>query len=97
MKIIWSPLAIDKAAEIADYIAKDKPSAAEEWLNTLFAKVERLETSPKIGRKVPEINSESFRELIFGNYRIIYRIAKDQLAILTIHHGKQLLIVDTLD
>lgn len=97
MKIVWSPLAIEKAAEIADYIAKDKPSAAEEWLNTLFTKVERLETSPKIGRIVPEINSELFRELIYGNYRIIYRIAKDQLAILTIHHGKQLLIVDTLD
>ena len=44
-----------------------------------------------------EINSELFRELIYGNYRIIYRISKDQLAILTIHHGKQLLIVDTLD
>jgi toxin ParE1/3/4 len=97
MKIVWSPLAIDKAAEIADYIAKDKPSAAEDWLNTLFAKVERLETSPKIGRKVPEINSELFRELIYGNYKIIYRIAKGQLEILTIHHGKQLLIVDTLD
>lgn len=97
MKIIWSPLAIEKASEIADYIAKDKPSAAEEWLNTLFAKVERLEVSPKIGRKVPEINNESFRELIYGNYRIIYRIAKDDLAILTINHGKQLLIVDTLD
>ena len=97
MKIIWSPLAIEKASEIADYIAKDKPSAAEEWLNTLFAKVERLEEAPKIGRKIPEINNESFRELIYGNYRIIYRIAKDDLAILTINHGKQLLIVDTLD
>lgn len=97
MKIVWSPLAIEKVAKIADYIAKDKPSAAEEWLNTLFAKVERLETSPKIGRIVPEINSESFRELIYGNYRIIYRIEKEQLAILTIHHGKQLLIVDALD
>ncbi|MBF0205117.1 MAG: type II toxin-antitoxin system RelE/ParE family toxin [Desulfamplus sp.] len=97
MKIVWSPLAIEKVEEISDYIAKDKPSAAEEWLNTLFAKVERLETSPKRGRMVPEINSESFRELIYGNYRIIYRIAKDQLAVLTIHHGKQLLIPDTLD
>jgi toxin ParE1/3/4 len=56
MKIVWSPLAVEKVAEIADYIAKDKPSAAEEWLNTLFAKVERLEASPKIGRKVPEIS-----------------------------------------
>jgi plasmid stabilization system protein ParE len=36
MKIIWSPLAIDRASEIAEYIAQDKPSAAEKWINTVF-------------------------------------------------------------
>ncbi|MEA1885361.1 MAG: hypothetical protein U9N62_12725 [Thermotogota bacterium] len=31
MRIIWSPLAVDRASEIADYIAQDKPSAAEKY------------------------------------------------------------------
>ena len=53
MKIIWSPLAIDRALEIAEYIAQDKPSAAEKWINMLFSKVERLESYPEIGRVVP--------------------------------------------
>jgi toxin ParE1/3/4 len=73
MRIIWSPLAVDRASEIADYIAQDKPSAAEKWIDTVFSKVEQLKSSPEIGRIVPEIKDSQFRELIYGNYRIIYR------------------------
>ena len=64
MKIIWSPLAIDRASEIAQYIALDKPAAADNWINTLFSKVGQLMLSPKSGRVVPEIGDEQFRELI---------------------------------
>jgi len=96
MKIIWSPLAIDRASEIAEYIAQDKPSAAEKWINTVFSKVEELKSSPEIGRVVPEIRNDQFRELIFGNYRIIYRIEKKQISILTIRHGKQILPIDEI-
>ena len=71
MKIIWSPLAIDRASEIAEYIAQDKPSAAENWIDTVFSKIEQLKYSPEISRFVPEIKNNQFRELIYGNYRII--------------------------
>ena len=91
MKIVWSPLAVDRASEIARYIAQDKPSAAEKWINKVFTKVEQLKSSPEIGRIVPEISDNQFRELIYGNYRIIYRIEKMQISILTIRHGKQIL------
>jgi len=96
MKIIWSPLAIDRASEIAKYIAQDKPSATENWIKTVFSKVERLKSSPEIGRVVSEIKNDSFRELIYGNYRIIYRIEKTQISILTIRHGKQILPIDEI-
>jgi len=96
MKIIWSPIAIDRASEIAGYIAQDKPSAAENWINTVFYKVEQLKSSPEIGRIVPEINNNYFRELIYGNYRIIYRIEKKQISILTIRHGKQILPINEI-
>jgi toxin ParE1/3/4 len=96
MRLIWSPLAIDRASEIADYIAQDKPSAAEKWINTVFFKVEELKSSPEIGRIVPEINDDQFRELIYGNYRIIYRIETKQISILTIRHGKQILPINEI-
>ncbi|MGD8208774.1 MAG: type II toxin-antitoxin system RelE/ParE family toxin [Desulfobacterales bacterium] len=96
MNIIWSPLAVDRASEIASYIALDKPSAADKWINTVFSKVEQLKSSPEIGRIVPELNNTQFREILYGNYRIIYRIGKNQISILTIRHGKQILPIDEI-
>jgi mRNA-degrading endonuclease RelE of RelBE toxin-antitoxin system len=37
---------------------------------------------------VPEKNSDAIRELIEGNYRIIYQIrSEDRIEILTVHHS----------
>jgi toxin ParE1/3/4 len=91
MNIVWSPLAVDRASEIAGYIANDKPSAAEKWIKAVFSKVEQLKSSPKLGRIVPEIGNNQFRELIYGNYRIIYRLEAKRISILTIRHGMQIL------
>ncbi len=96
MRIIWSPLAVERAAEIAEYISRDNPTAAEKWIDTVFSKVEQLKSFPESGRIVPEINSKDFRELIYGNYRIIYRVEKKQVSILTIRHGKQILPIDEI-
>jgi len=96
MKIIWSPLAVDRASEIAEYIAQDKPSAAKRWINKVFTKVDQLKSSPQIGRIVPEISDDKFRELIYGNYGIIYRIEVKKISILTIQHGKQILPIDEI-
>ncbi len=96
MRIIWSPLAVERAAEIAEYISRDNPTAAEKWIDTVFSKVEQLKSFPESGRIVPEINSKDFRELIYGNYRIIYRAEKTQVSILAIRHGKQILPIDEI-
>ncbi len=96
MKIIWSPLAIDRASEIAEYISMDNPTAASQWIDNIFEKVLILKSSPKMGRTVPEINRKEVREVIFGNYRIIYRIEKNSISILTIRHTKQILPIDEI-
>ena len=96
MNIIWSPLSLDRISEIAGYIARDKPSAAEKWVKAIFLKVEQLDVSPELGRIVPEIGNSQFRELIYCNYRIIYRIEKIRISILTIRHSRQLLPIDEI-
>jgi len=96
MKIVWSPLAIDRVSEIADYIAQDKPSAAKKWVDTVFSKVEQLKSSPELGRIVPEIENDQIRELLYGNYRIVYRMEKKQISILTVRHGKQILPINEI-
>ena len=96
MKIIWSPLAVERASTIAEYIGQDSPAAAAKWVETLFAKVELLKSAPKSGRIVPETRREDIREVLFGNYRIIYRAEKTRIIILTLRHGKQILPVDEI-
>lgn len=96
MRIIWSPLAVERAAEIAEYISRDNQAAAKNWVDTVFSKVEQLKSFPESGRIVPEINNKDFRELIYGNYRIIYRVEKTKVSILTIRHGKQILPIDEI-
>ncbi len=59
-------------------------------------KVEQLKSTPEIGRIVSEINYRKIREIIYGNYRIIYRIEKKQISILTIRHGKQILPINEI-
>lgn len=90
MKIIWSPLALERVQGIARYIAKDKPSAADKWVKELFKIVERLTLHPRSCRIVPELNRDDVREVIYGSYRVIYKITAD-IDILTVRHGRQLL------
>ena len=47
----------------------------------------RLIDFPQSGRIVPEIGDRSIREIILGNYRIIYRLRSEAVEILTVHHG----------
>ena len=97
MRIIWSPLAVDRVTEIAEYIAMDNPAAAEKWVTMVFKKVEELQNFPESGRIVPETENKSIRELIYGNYRIIYRVEKGAISVLTIRHGKQVLPMEDIN
>ena len=96
MKVEWSPLALDRVSEIARYIAKDNPDAAERWVNELFDAVERLVDFPESGRVVPEVGVWRIREVIFGAYRVIYSV-KEKVEILTVRRGSQLLDVSEID
>jgi len=96
VKVIWSPLAVEQTRDIASYIAQDKPSIAEQWAEDVFASVGRLTDFPKSGRIVPEIKKESIREIVHGNYRIVYRIHETQISILLVKSYRQKLSRDEI-
>lgn len=96
MKVIWAPLAEERAKEIARFIGQESREAARLWLIDVFGAVERLEQFPHSGRKVPEIQRADIREIIQGKYRIIYRLESDRISILTVQHGRQSLAIEEL-
>ena len=61
-----------------------------------FESTDRLAQYPLSGRVVPEIDSSEFRELVYQHaYRIIYRVEKSKVSILTVRNfGRKL---DTSD
>ena len=96
MKVVWSPLALEKLQATSKFIALDKLSAAEEWVNDIFDRTELLGSQPEMGREVPELLGSSYREIVFGSYRIIYKI-EHEIKILTLRNSRQLLSSDNVE
>ena len=96
MKVNWAPLALERVAEIAAYISEDNPVAAEKWVRDAFARVGQLKQFPQSGRPIPETPRKDIRELVWGNYRIIYHMDTRQVSILTVRHTKQILPMEEL-
>jgi toxin ParE1/3/4 len=91
-KVKWTNLALDDLRSIYDYISQDSAKYADRLMDKIVEKVEMLENNPQVGRKVPEFDNESIRELIEGSYRIIYRIeSEDEIGIARVHHSARLL------
>ena len=96
MKVVWSPLAIEKLEAIAKFIALDKHMAAEKRVNDIFDRADLLGSQPESRRQVPEMLDTSYREVIFGNYRIIYKVG-NEVKVLTIRNCRQLLSISDLE
>jgi addiction module RelE/StbE family toxin len=88
--IRWTEQSANDLELIFNFISRDSEHYATLFIKEIFKTIERLETFPESGRIVPEFNVEIVREIILGNYRIIYRLNKDAVDILTIHHSSQL-------
>ncbi|NOX08402.1 MAG: type II toxin-antitoxin system RelE/ParE family toxin [Gammaproteobacteria bacterium] len=81
-QIIWTEPALQNLNEIAEYIALDKMSAANELVQKVFSSTERLESLPESGRKPPEFDDSRYLEIIVNPCRIFYRIEKEKIYIL---------------
>jgi toxin ParE1/3/4 len=86
-RIVWAPQAIEDVEAIRAHVARDSVRYAELVVARLVAAVERLQDHPRSGRVLPELGNESIREVIHGNYRIVYRLREDVVEIATVFHG----------
>jgi toxin ParE1/3/4 len=96
VNVRWSPLAVERVTEIARWISADRPDSAERLVDEIFATVGRLAKFPQSGRQVPEFRRLELREIIHRSFRIIYRVEKGRVEILTVRHSLQLLDEDDL-
>ena len=92
VRVRWTDIAVENLADIGDYIGKDSIKYAKIVVKNLFTSTHILKRNPYIGRMVPEFNNPTIRELIQGNYRIIYRVIDEKhIDIITVYHSARLL------
>ena len=91
MRVHWTRTAIEHLLAIYGQIEKDSPAYAQRMSDRLTGRSEQIAAFPMSGRMVPEYEASDIREVIEGPYRIIYRIKPDQVDVLAVVHGAQLL------
>lgn len=88
-ELIWSPRALADLEEIRAFIDADSPAWADLTLRRIVAAVERLQQFPDSGRMVPERQSPELREVISGNFRVVYRRRATTVEIATVFRGSR--------
>ena len=90
-EVRWTLQAAEDIESIAEFIAEDSSHYARLFVIDVLEAVDRLADFPKLGRMVPEVNNPDIREIILGDYRIVYRLKGESPEILTVYHGARLL------
>lgn len=90
--VLWTAPARKDLKDIVNYIAVNNKINALKILERIEEKVNKLKTFPKSGRIVPELenfNLLTYHEIIESPWRIIYRIEKENVYIITIIDGRR--------
>ena len=91
-QVEWTIQALDELSAICQFIEKDSVHYARLFACRVFDEVNIMLTFPRSGRIVPEFGNPDIREVIVGDYRIVYRVVKEELCeILAVYHGARLL------
>ena len=92
VQVNWTDSALQDLNDIGEYIAKDSLRYAEITVLRLFESVDILESHPLSGVMTPEFENEYIRQIIRGDYRIVYHIINEfRIDILTVHNCARLI------
>ncbi len=86
-RIIWAPAALADLDSIAAWISRDSRDEAALFISRMIEAVDRLQLFPTSGRIIPEINDPACRQVVYGDYRVMYRIKGNEIWITGVVHG----------
>jgi plasmid stabilization system protein ParE len=85
-ELVWTAESERWLKDIFDYIALDNPEAAASVVAGIYDRAQSLRQFPESGYKY-EGSAEDVRILLYGHYRIAYKVAGDEIIILGVFHG----------
>jgi toxin ParE1/3/4 len=86
-QVIWSPSSLEDIEQVAQFISRDSSDQAALFVGRLIEATDRLASVPLSGRVIPEIGLPDCREIIYGAYRIMYRLECGDVWITGVVHG----------
>ena len=89
-RIIWACRAADQLEALVEFIAKGSPREARRFAARVLHRIAALNTYPELGGWVIEDETRTYRELLLGNYRIIYRTEPEAIYIVAVRHSARL-------
>jgi len=91
VQIKWTNRALNDLCEIHEFIAKDSPRYAQIQIEKIQKAVSNLAVFPSLGRQVPEFPHLPYREVLVGNFRVLYREEEKRVLVMSVVHGRRLL------
>ncbi len=88
-EVRWTLAALDDLFRIGDHIAKDSPRYASRHVEKLRSSTDILENFPGGSRMIPELEDPALRELIVGQYRLLFLLEKNVAYMLAVRHAKR--------
>ena len=87
MNVYWTESALADLQAIEAHIGLHSQQYARSMVERIFARAAQLAAQPRLGPAVPEYEDETVRELLEHPYRIVYRIAGQQIDIVAVVHA----------
>jgi plasmid stabilization system protein ParE len=84
---------------IHEFIARDKPKEAAQWLHGATKAIRSLRFLPFLHEVVPETEELGLerRHLIYGNYQILFRVEENPVRVLRVIHAARRLTREMLE
>ena len=90
----WSPRAIEDLRSIRSFIGRNSEHYGAFVAHQLMDSAARRRVFPESGHVVPETNDPHVREIVWRNYRLVYRVRGESVEIVTVFLGPRLHSVD---
>ena len=81
-QVIWTQTATEELADIAGYLGSYSESYARLTVKRFYERAGQLTDFPEMGRVIPELDQSNYRELLEGNYRLMYEILSDDIILI---------------
>ncbi len=89
LEVVWAESALQRLDAILVHVAGYRPRAAVGLIDRMFDRASKLGEFPELGRVYAALPGAGLREVIEGNYRLIYRVEVARVVVVAVRHVRE--------